>query len=65
MTLTFEYDLQRVKLSHHAKCLDERSFRSKVIFRAHRDTHTADRSLYLATKLTSNDSEYGTSNSIY
>jgi len=41
MSLTFEFDLDRVKLNYrHAKYLGQRSFRSKVIVRSHRHTHT-------------------------
>jgi len=40
MTFTFEPDLDKVKLNHHAKYLGQRSFRSTVIMRAHKLTHT-------------------------
>jgi len=40
---------------HRAKCLVQKSFCSKVIIRAHRDTHTTDQLLYTATKLVDNN----------
>jgi len=43
MTLTNEYDLDWVKLNslnHRAEYLGQRSFRSKVIMRTHRHTHS-------------------------
>jgi len=39
MTLTFELDLDRVKMNHHAIYLGQKSFSSKVIARTHRHTH--------------------------
>ena len=39
MTLTFELDLDSVKMNHHAKYLGQRSFRSKV-FSGHTDIQT-------------------------
>jgi len=39
MTLTFEFDLDRVKTNQHARHLGQRLFRSKVIIRTHRHTH--------------------------
>jgi len=51
MTLTSELDLDRVKVNHHAKYVGQRSFRSKVIVRTARQTHTTDRLLYTATKV--------------
>jgi len=33
MTLTYEHDLDKVKLNHHAKYLGQISFRSTVIIR--------------------------------
>jgi len=39
MTLTFELDLDRVKMNHHAIYLGQKSFGSKVIARTHRHTH--------------------------
>jgi len=35
MTLTFKLDLDKVKINHHAKCLGQRSFMSKVILYTH------------------------------
>jgi len=44
MTLTFEYDLDSVKMNQRANYLGQRSFSSKVIVRTHgRQTHTPDR----------------------
>jgi len=45
MTLTFELDLDRVKLNQLAKCLGQSSFTSKVIILTHR--RTPDRLLHL------------------
>jgi len=39
MTLTFEYDLDSVKVNQHAKHIGQRSFNSKFCL----DTHTRDR----------------------
>jgi len=47
MTLTFECDLDRVKVNQHAKYLGHISLSSKVIVRTHRQTYTPDRLLYL------------------
>ena len=51
MTLTFELDLDRVKMNQQAKYLRQTSFRSKVIVQRHRytDTHTPDPVIYLDT----------------
>jgi len=40
MALTFEDDLNRVVVNHHAKYIGQRSFRLKVIVRTERHTHT-------------------------
>jgi len=45
MTLTFEFDLDRVKMNNRAKCLRERSFNLIVIVSTHRQTHGTDRLL--------------------
>ena len=50
MTLTSELDLDRVKVNH-AKYVYQSSFRSKVIVRTARQTHTTDRLLHTATKV--------------
>jgi len=47
MTLTFELDLESVKINQRAKYLRNRSFRSIVIVLTHRHTDTSDRRLYL------------------
>jgi len=52
MTLTSELDLDRVKVNH-AKYVYQSSFRSKVIVRTARQTHTTDRLLHTATKVVS------------
>jgi len=40
MTMTFETDLDSVKVNQHARYLDQRSHSSKIIVRTHRHTHT-------------------------
>ena len=40
MVMTFESDLDRVKMNQHAKYLGQRSFRLKVIVLTHIRTHT-------------------------
>jgi len=47
MTLTYEPDLDRVRLNYNAKHLGQRLFRSTVIMRTHRHTHTAESLPYL------------------
>ena len=49
MTLTIEYDLDRVVVYQQAKYIGQRSFRLNVIVRPDRprDRHRADRILYL------------------
>jgi len=47
MTLTFERDVDGVKMNHQAKYLGERSFSSKVIAGTHRHTHTTEQLLYM------------------
>jgi len=46
MTLTFELNLDTIKMTQCAKYLGRRSFSLKS-YRPHTDTHTADRFLYL------------------
>jgi len=43
MILTFEADLERVKLNNRAKYLDQTSFRSKIIVHTH--TRHSDKSI--------------------
>jgi len=42
MILTFELDLDRIKMNQLCKNLGQRSFNSRVIVRAQRHTHTTD-----------------------
>jgi len=53
MMLTYEFDLDKVKLNHNAKYLGKRSFFRKLY--THRHEHIADRPLYTATKLINNN----------
>jgi len=46
MTLTFELDLDSIKVNQQAKHLGQRPFSSKIITQTHRQTHSADRLLY-------------------
>ena len=49
MTLTYQLDLDRVKMNHHAKYLGQTSF----LYRA--NTHTVDRLGYQATVVSKNN----------
>jgi len=44
MSVTYEFDLNWVKVNRPAKYVGQRSLLSKVIARIHRHTHTVDRS---------------------
>jgi len=55
MTLTFELDAYMVKMNRYAKYLGQRSFRSRVVVRRDRQTHTiTDWLLYLDYKMIGN-----------
>ena len=45
MTLTIEDDLDNVNVNHHAKCVGQRSFSSKIIVRIHRHTRSGPTAL--------------------
>ena len=47
MALTFELDLDMIKMNHFAKCVGQRSFCLTIILQTHLPTHTMDRLQYL------------------
>ena len=50
MTLTFELDLDKVKIYHQSKYLSQRSFSSKVVVLADTDSHSGPSALPRALK---------------
>jgi len=58
MTLTFEHDLDRVKMKQRGKYLGQRSFNSKVIVRIYRQTDgQADCSTWTTKVITKDNSK--------
>jgi len=51
MTLTYELDLRRVRLYHHAKYPRQAKVISFENYRPDQDTHTTDPLLYTATEV--------------
>jgi len=45
--LTFELDLDSVKMNQRAKFIGQKSFSSNVVVQTHGRTHTTDRLFYL------------------